>query len=626
MLDQIELCEVKITGGYFHEKQKINRQVTIPSTYAQFYSTGRIDAFKLKWQKGQPNQPHIFWDSDVAKWIEGAAYSLICKRDENLESLIDSIVDDIVSGQTPEGYFNSYYQTVELSNRFTNRNNHELYCAGHLIEGAVAYKKATGKDAFLGAMCRYADYINDVFTDPARNKNYVTPGHEEIELALVKLYSETKKQKYLYLSKFFIDMRGTLDDEKKTFGEWASEHYAQDHLPIAEQATAEGHSVRCLYMFSGAADIAKQFGDEKLKKACETVFENIVNKRMYVTGGIGGNYSGEAFSCDYDLPNELAYTETCASIAMVFFCQRMFLLTGEKKYIDVAELQIYNTVMAGLSLHGDRFFYCNPLEVHPDRRDYFASIRNSQFAPEYERPEYFACSCCPPNVIRLISSFGQYMYHIDENEKNDKIYVNLYNNSEFCRNGVKIVQETDYPANGKIEIKVFAKRPVNILLRKPGWCKSYKFENNGLPYETDEEGYINVAIGQSGEYEFSLDLEMPVTELYANPKVHYCAGRVAVKRGPVVYCAEGIDNGENLKSAAISKEPGYRCEKFQIEGNNMIKISCEGASISQKSKADALYSEKPFKKEKKLLELIPYAAWSNRGRTEMLVWIMKENL
>ena len=627
MPKQIELKNVKIAGGYFHEKQKMNRQVTIPATYRQFYNTGRIDAFKLKWRNGDPNQPHIFCDSDVAKWIEGAAYALIHKRDENLESLIDSIVEDLVSGQTSQGYFNSYYQTIELANRFTNRNNHELYCAGHLIEGAVAYKKATGKDAFLNAMCRYADYIHEVFTDDERDKNFVTPGHEEIELALVKLYHETKKRKYLSLSKFFIDKRGTLDGEKQTFGNWASAHYAQDHLPIVEQATAEGHAVRCLYMFAGAADIAREFDDENLKKACEAVFDNIVNKRMYVTGGIGGNYSGEAFSYDYDLPNELAYTETCASIAMVFFCQRMYLLTGDKKYIDTIELQLYNTVFAGISLRGDRFFYCNPLEVHPMRRDYFTKIKNSQFSPEYERPEYFGCSCCPPNVIRLISSLGQYMYHVDDNE----IYVNLYNSSEFEYNGVKIIQETDYPREGKVNIKIRTDKAVNILLRKPDWCKSYQFDelNNKINYETiSHSGYINVILDPKqgrNNYEFSIDFDMPVVELYANPKVHNCAGRVAVKFGPVVYCAEGIDNGENLKSVIISEEPGYKCEKSLIEGNNnIIKITCDCEIISETS--EILYSEKPFVKEKKRLMFIPYAAWANRGKTEMLVWFMKENI
>ncbi|MCL2096712.1 MAG: glycoside hydrolase family 127 protein, partial [Oscillospiraceae bacterium] len=441
MLTQIELEDVKITGGYFYEKQQMNEKVTIPAVYKQFDKTGRVEAFKLNWRAGQPNQPHIFWDSDIAKWIEGAAYTLVRKRDENLENLIDSIVADLVNGQTAQGYFNSYYQTTELANRFTNRHNHELYCAGHLLEGALAYKKATGKDSFLNAVKKYIDYIAEVFTDPDRDKNFTTPGHQEIELALVKLYNETGEKKYLDLSKFFIGTRGTLDGEKQSNAGWASSNYAQDHLPVAEQTTAEGHSVRCLYMFAGAADIAREYRDEKLKKACEAVFENIKNKRMYVTGGIGGNYSGEAFSYDYDLPNELAYTETCASIAMMFFCQRMYLLTGGKKYADMIELQLYNGVLPGISLYGDKFFYCNPLEVHPERRDYFTSIKNSQFAPEYERPEYFGCSCCPPNIIRLISSLGQYMYHVDIDEQdgeNFDIYVNLYNSSEFEYSGVKI--------------------------------------------------------------------------------------------------------------------------------------------------------------------------------------------
>jgi len=623
MLKQIELKDVKITGGYFFEKQQMNEKVTIPATYKQFYNTGRIDAFKLQWRNGQPNQPHIFWDSDVAKWIEGAAYTLVHKRDENLENLIDSVVADLVAGQTSEGYFNSYYQTIEFSNRFTNRHNHELYCAGHLIEGAVAYKQATGKDAFLNAMCRYAGYIEKVFTDTNRDKNFRTPGHEEIELALVKLYHETGNKKYLDLSRFFIDTRGTLDGEKQTNANWASSAYAQDHMPIAEQTTAEGHAVRCLYMFSGAADIAREYSDEKLKKACAAVFDNIVNKRMYVTGGIGGNYSGEAFSYDYDLPNELAYTETCASIAMIFFCQRMYLLTGDKKYMDVTELQLYNAVLSGISLYGDRFFYCNPLEVHPERRDYFTKIRNSQFAPEYERPEYFGCSCCPPNVIRLIASLGQYMYHVDND--GEKIYVNLYNSSEFEYNGVKIIQETDYPRNGKINIKVSADKPVNIMLRRPDWNKGYKFENDKLPYTTDDGGYINVTIRQSGNYEFTLDLDMPAAELYANPKVHYCAGRVAVKRGPVVYCAESTDNGDNLKSVVINKNPDYKCEQSQIEDNNIVKITCDAEFISENpGDSNGLYSEKPFKSDKKRLTFIPYAAWANRGRSEMLVWLMKE--
>jgi DUF1680 family protein len=592
----------------------MNTKVTIPATYRQFSNTGRFDALKLKWQKGNPNQPHIFWDSDIAKWIEGTAYALTYKRDENLESLIDAAIDDIETGQMPFGYFNSHYQTAELSNRFTNRSNHELYCAGHLIEAAVAYKKATGKDKLLNIMCRYADHISEVFMNPERDKNFRTPGHQEIELALVKLYHETGNKTYLALSRFFIDTRGTLDGEKQTFSNWASSNYAQDHLPINEQTTAEGHSVRCLYMFAGAADIAREYNDEKLKKACETVFENIVAKRMYVTGGIGGNHSGEAFSYDYDLPNELAYTETCASIAMVFFCQRMYLLTGDKKYMDVVELQIYNGILSGISLYGDRFFYCNPLEVHPERRDNFRKIRNSQFAPEYERPEYFGCSCCPPNVIRLISSLGQYMYHVD----GDKIFVNLYNSSEFSQNGVKIIQETDYPRDGKIKLTVESDKNIDLYLRIPDWCKNTDVDSNGKIAAADDK-YARIRIENGEKAVIDLNFDMPVAELHANPKVHNNAGKIAVKRGPVVYCMESIDNGENLTSAKIIGN--YEYENSEIFGNPIVKITCDGEMSAESS--DSLYSETPFKTERKKLTLIPYAAWANRGRSEMIVWIRK---
>jgi len=374
-------------------------------------------------------------------------------------------------------------------------------------------------------------------------------------------------------------------------------------------------------MFAGAADIAREFGDDKLKKSCEIVFENIVNKRMYVTGGLGGNYSGEAFSYDYDLPNELAYAETCASIAMIYFCQRMYLLTGEKKYIDILELQLYNGVMCGVSLYGDRFFYTNPLEVHPDRRDYFTSIRNSQFAPEYERPEYFGCSCCPPNIIRLIASLGEYMYHT--NNSGDKIYINLYNTSEYNYNGVKITQETDYPRSGKVKFTVEADKPVNIYLRMPDWCKKMKYTHHKpadfSEIKTSGVPYMEIKIIRASVNEFTLDFDMPVMKLHANPKAHQNAGRVAIKRGPIVYCLESIDNGENLTSAKILG--AYECEEAEIFGNRIVKIICNGEICAEDSRE--LYSETPYKLEKRKLTFIPYAAWANRGRSEMIVWVRK---
>ena len=625
-MKQFELANVKITDGYFWKKQRMNEEVTIPATYQQFYKTGRVEAFKLKWRNGQPDRPHIFWDSDVAKWIEGAAYTLTFKRDENLEKLIDSIVHDMAIGQTDDGYFNIHFQTSEFANRFTRRGDHELYCAGHLIEAAVAYKKATGKDTMLNVMCRYADYIEKVFTDKDRDPNFKTPGHQEIELALVKLYHETGNRKYLDLSRFFIDTRGTLEGERHTFNSWADGTYAQDHVPIADQTTAVGHSVRCLYMFAGAADIAREFNDEKLKKACETVFDNIQNKRMYVTGGLGGNHSGESFSYDYDLPNELAYTETCASIAMILFSQRMYLLTGDVKYMDMTELQFYNAVMPGISLYGDRFFYCNPLEVNPERRDNFRKISYSQFSPEYERPEYFGCSCCPPNVIRLIASLGQYMYHYDENDGN-KIYVNLYNSSELEYGGLKIKQETNYPYDGKVSLTISSDDNKNeeyeICLRIPEWCNgryTAGFNDEAITGAKVCNGYLCVKCSAG---KITLELPMDIQEIYANPEVHYCAGRVAVKRGPIVYCAESIDNGRHLKSAVIKKDADFSCEKSEIFGNEIVKISCN-AIMSDDFDNSSLYSTTPYKKTEKRLTLIPYATWANRGRSEMHVWLLKE--
>lgn len=624
MPKQIDLTNVSITGGYLGAKQEMNRLVTVPATYRQFDKTGRVDSVKLKWREGDANKPHIFWDSDIAKWIEGAAYTLYSHRDGNLEALIDSIVADMKKNQDEDGYFNIYYQTCEPHNRFTNRGNHELYCAGHLLEGAIAYKNATGKRDMLDVMIKYIDYIEKEFKIKERPESFRTPGHEEIELALVKLYHETNDSRYLELSEYFVNARGKSEGEKQTFANWASAAYAQDHLPVAEQFTAEGHAVRCLYLFAGAADIARECGDEKLKTACEKLFDNIVNKKMYVTGGLGGNYAGEAFSCDYDLPNELAYTETCASIAMIFFVQRMYLLTGDKKYMDILELQFYNAVMSGISSHGDRFFYCNPLEVHPDRRDYFSSIRNNQFAPEYDRPEYFGCSCCPPNVIRLISSFGQYMYHYD----GDKIYVNQFGSSKAEINGVTIEQTTDYPYDGKIRFTVTAKekKDFEVYIRIPEWSKNFGIDTDltdSLPYVV-ENGYIKIKLTALETFtDFKVMFLMLPEEVHANPKVHYAAGRIAVKRGPVVYCAESTDNGGCLKSALIKKNADYKVEKAVIGEDETVILKC-GAEFAVCEDNAPLYQTEAFKSETKTLTLIPYALWANRGRSEMIVWIDTE--
>jgi len=622
MPERIDLTQIKLTDGYLFEKEKLVREVTLPALYKSYEATGRVDALKLKWKRGEANEPHYFWDSDVAKWIEGAAYTLTERADPALEETIDALVNDVERGMTPEGYFNSHYLMMNRAGTFTDRNNHELYCAGHLMEAAVAYYEATGKRKLLDLMRRYAEYIEEVFVKNERPADFLTPGHEEIELALVKLSEATGERKYLSLAKFFVDERGVHDTEKNIFERYGRA-YAQDHLPAREQTTAEGHAVRALYLYAGMADVARLYGDEGLRAACETLNDDIVSKKTYVTGGLGANYHGESFSYPYDLPNELAYAETCASIAYVFFAERMFALTGDVKYVDAAELMIYNAIPAGLSADGSAFFYTNPLEVHPERRDYFKTRGYGQYAPEYERPADFGCSCCPPNVIRFYSSAKKYMYCAD----GEKIIANLYGSSVFERDGFVIEQKTDYPWRGEIEIEIKNADPkrTELCLRIPSWCKKYSAAlNGGEAGFVFENGYLNLNREWKSGDKIALRLEMPVVEIYANPAAHYDAGRVAVKRGPVVYCAEAADNGANIKSVVINKNPGYKTVFEKDLLNGVTVIECSASAPVWES--GALYSETRPKREPKALRLIPYASWANRGRGEMNVWLLKEGI
>jgi hypothetical protein len=618
MPQPIGMDQIKLTGGYLYEKESLVRDTTLPALYESYQKTGRVNALKHNWRTNEPNQPHLFWDSDIAKWIEGAAYTLMTLPNPELEKTIDALIADIEKTQTPDGYFNTHFQTVEYANRFTRRPDHELYCAGHLMEAAAAYFYATGKRALLDIVCRYADYIERIFMKEKRPPHFITPGHEEIELALVKLYEATGEERYLRLAKFFIDQRGITEEEKQTFTPWYGKEYAQDHLPVREQKTAEGHAVRALYLYAGMADIARLCRDDGLKAACEALFGNIVEKRMHVTGGLGGNYHGESFSYDYDLPNELTYNETCASIAFMFFARRMFTMTGEAKYIHPMELMVYNAVPAGLSASGDRFFYTNPLEMHPERRDYHLQRGRGQYTPEYERPEDFNCSCCPPNVIRFFTSLKSYMYHT----KPECIYINLYGASVYESGGIRIEQKTNYPWEPAVEINLHnLPAQMRLYLRIPDWCDSYQITVNGgeTPSE-NQNGYAVLKQHWRDGDNIRLTFDMPVMEIHAHPLVHYNAGRIAVRRGPVVYCAESADNGHYIKSAFIKKDAGYRVsnhEKFNIPA-----IECSASVLAPDD--GALYRKAPPVYKDKSLRLIPYALWANRGAGEMNVWLLKE--
>lgn len=467
---------------------------------------------------------------------------------------------------------------------------------GHLIEGAIAYYNATGKDKFLKAMCKYADYIERVFMKE-NSANFITPGHPELELALFKLHEATGEERYFKLAEFFIDKRGT-SAERILY----NIKYNQSDMPIKKMRTAEGHAVRAMYLMCGAADVAAQRGDEELKNACRCVFDNVVGKRMYITGGIGSTCNGEAFTVDYDLPNRTAYAETCASIALAMFAGRMQKFDVDSRYADTVERAIYNGVLSGISMTGTRFFYENPLGIDIDFHDVDKSFKIKRRMPPTERVEVFECSCCPPNLVRFIPSIADYMYTYDE----DTLYLHQFAQSEAEIDGDKISQYTAYPENGKVKISYDGKR--RVAVRIPGWCKSFKISTE---YEL-KNGYAYI----DGAAEFTVEFDMTVSYVCANKRAHENAGRVAVMRGPVVYCAEGVDNGRDLADVRIDihGESKVEASKFLLPQIKMTAYRDKDSDLLYEAAGDC-YEEAP-------LTLIPYYAFANRGTTDMQVWFL----
>ena len=601
-MHNIEFSDIEITGGYWKTRQEINSSVTLKSVYERFKETHRFDALKCDWKDGEPDMPHIFWDSDVAKWLEGAAYILNSNNDDDIAEIIENAIDCIIENSDENGYFNSHYLVTEQNNRFCNRACHELYCAGHLFEAAVAYYEITGKDRFLKAMSKYADYIEKVFKIE-KSAAFTTPGHPEIELALMRLYKATGEKRYADLAKYFIDEHGK-HPEERNYDEWA---YNQDEMPIRERETAEGHCVRAMYLMCGAADVAYEYGDDDLKNACERVFNNIVNKRMYITGGVGSTYIGEAFTIDYDLPNRTAYAETCAAISLAMFANRMLKFGADSKYADIVEKAIYNGIMSGVSLDGKSFFYENPLEIDPDFNNVNTSTKQKQRFPITQRLEVFDCSCCPPNILRFVASIAGFLYGFDE----DTVYVHQYMDSKTETDGIKIEQKTEYPKNGKITVKCDTDKKF-IAFRIPGWCKIFSINCEYVM----KNGYAYVTLNGSGEIEIELD--MPVRLIAANRRVHADAGRVAVMRGPVVYCAEGADNGADLTSVVLPINAA-----FEIRNSELLLPMLKTKAYRPKE-TESLYYDAGDDYEEMPLTLIPYYAFANRGETEMQIWLLRK--
>lgn len=611
-LRRIPVEKVKIDSGFWQNRQRINAEVTLDVVLKRLKETGRIDAMACKWEGGGPGEGVLAWDSDVAKWIEAASYILEQKKDDALIRQIDSIVDEIAANQEGDGYYNPYYQVKDRAERFAHRRGHELYSAGHLMEAAVAYYNATGKDKLLRCMCRYADYIEQVFKFE-ENASFVTPGHEEIELALVKLYEATGEKRYLELARFFLDQRGCNEKDTCIHPNW-SNYYAQDHLPVRAQRTAEGHAVRALYLYSAMADVGRLSGDKELLTACEVLFDNITQKRMYVTGGVGSDWNGETFTADYDLPNETAYAETCAAIALCLFGNRMIQAEPNGKYADAVERAMYNGVLSGISLDGKAFFYENPLSVTPElRRKNKAVLKTMQHYPQAQRQEVFGCFCCPPNITRFLASVGSFIYSCSE----DTLFVHHFIGSHADCGAFCVKQETQYPTDGTVKLTVDGDVST-VAVRIPAWCgNSFHIDK---AYEL-RDGYAYIAL--NGDKTVTVQFEIQPVCVEASPHVRENVGCVAVCRGPVVYCLEAVDNGEHLWNISIDAHTEFQ-EEF--DGELFVPVLyCEGFK-RKISEQESLYTPAGDEQDKKAaLRLIPYFAFANRGESEMTVWIRRHS-
>ncbi|MBA4388738.1 MAG: hypothetical protein C0404_12205 [Verrucomicrobia bacterium] len=624
MMKPVSHENVELNDGFWAPRIRANRDVTIPAEYEQMVKTGHIGAWT--WKKGAPKTPHIFWDSDLAKWIEAVAYSLMHRPDPELEKQVDGVVELMEKAQAADGYLNSHFLKVEPEKRWTNlRDQHELYCAGHLIEGAVAYYLATGKRRLLDVMTRYVDLIDRVFgREEGKIRGYC--GHPEIELALVRLFKVTGDRKHLELAKYFVDQRGTkpnfFEMETQKRGEkWPGNFLVPlvDNLPVRKQTEAVGHAVRACYLYSAMADLAAETGDRGLLKACRKIWRNIVERRMYIIGGVGSSQHHERFTFDYDLPNEEAYAETCANIALVFFAHRMLQIEPDRDYSDVIERALYNGVISGVSLDGRRFFYDNRLAVHPENYKYHAQ-------KEPMRREWFGCACCPPNISRTLASLGGYVYSQDR----DALFVHLYIQGraelEIAGGRVVVEQKTAYPWDGRVTVSVAPERPgrFSLMLRMPGWCRKAALKINGRSVQVGSltRGYARINRQWRKGDRVELILDMPVERIEAHPAVRHDAGLVALQRGPLVYCLEEKDNGPHLAAIALSRASRLtaKLERKLLGGTTVIT----GRAV-RRDTADwknQLYRPVGKSKAKRVnIKAIPYCLWNNRGIGEMAVWI-----
>ena len=617
-IDPVPFTSVKVTDNFWGQRLQASREVTIPLAFSKCEETGRYENFV---KAAHPSDTYkvegfSFDDTDVYKTIEGASYSLQTYPDKKLQKYIDSVLVIVAGAQEPDGYlYTARTMNPKHPHNWAGKErwvavenlSHEFYNLGHMIEGAVAHYQATGKRNFLDIAIKYADCVCREIGNGPQQKKYV-PGHQIAEMALVKLYMATGDKKYLDQAKFFLDTRG-YTSRKDT--------YSQAHKPVVEQDEAVGHAVRAVYMYSGMADVAAITGDSSYIKAIDKIWDNIVSKKIYITGGIGAHHAGEAFGNNYELPNLSAYCETCAAIGNVYMNYRLFLLHGDAKYFDVLERTLYNGLISGVSLDGGSFFYPNPLSSNG----------------KYSRKPWFGCACCPSNVSRFIPSLPGYVYAV----KNDQVYVNLYlsNKAELKVDKKKILleQETGYPWNGDIRLKITqGNQDFTMKLRIPGWVRgnvlpgdlysyadnqkpAYQVSVNGQTVESDvNDGYLSIARKWKKGDVVEVHFDMIPRIVKANPKVEADHGRVAVERGPIVYCAEWPDNRFNVHSILLNQHPQFKVTDKPELLYGIRQITTDAQALSY-DKAGKLVTKDVE------LTLIPYYAWAHRGEGDMEVWL-----
>ena len=569
----------------------------------------------------------VFQDSDVAKWLEAVAYSLVVHPDAELEKRADEVIETIEKAQQEDGYLNTYFTIKEPEHRWQNLQEcHELYCAGHMMEAAVAYYDATGKDKLLKVMERMADHIDRRF---GPDKITGIPGHQEVEIGLMRLYHTTGEERYCNLAEYFINERGKNpnffyeESQKRGWTHFGIDPkdtvYNQSFATVYDQKEAVGHSVRAVYMYTAMADIAGTTGDERLYQACVDLWKNMTEKRMYLTAGIGSTGELEAFTKDYDLPNDMVYAETCASIGLIFFAKQMLELEANGKYADVMERAFYNGTISGMQADGKRFFYVNPLEVNPGI---------SGVVPGYkhvlpERPGWYACACCPPNLVRLITSLGKYVW----DETDDTIFSHMFVGQKAELEKADIDVESSYPWEGKVTYHVHSKKEeeYTLAIHIPGYLKDICVKVNGEQIEWKKfmkNGYLYLT-RKWGESQVEILFDLEVRKVYANKNVREDAGKVALMRGPFVYCFEGVDNGNDLQAMCIDADT--QAETFVgKEGVLKDKVCIHVQGYEDERESDALYSEEKPDYQPHELTAIPYYLWGNRGVNQMRVWMLEK--